>query len=247
MSYSALFENGSLPKWAIGGNEFRDTGVTTDFRCVYDKQFVVGDDMYRIFDPMLLSPVIGTGEQGDPITSPTAREYIVEVTGNGFFNLHHRMPIAMGEFTHSGESDIIISNGWRLPNALLPVGAMPITWPTGFGYGLFGDSHATENVVWVFNDLYNSANFGLTAIAISNVLQKFIVSKNLEANACSVEFFFKDTTDSYTHRFYALGTSLGISKHTDGNNEDVTVRIRLLRRQLAAVALTPMVFEEEPQ
>jgi len=230
--YTALFENGALPKWAIGGNEFRDTGVTTDFYCVYDKQFVVGDDMYRIFDPMLLSPVlpVGGGTPELPFTSPTAREYIVEVTGNGFFNLHHRMPIAFGEFADSGEGVIVIANGWRLPNALLPVGAMPLRWPTGYAYGLLGSSHATESVVWLFNDQYNSANFG-TTIAMSTVISDYIGLKNIDAQACTAEFIFKDTTDSYTHRFYALGTSLGISKHTDGNNEDVTVRIRLLRRQ----------------
>ena len=93
--------------------------------------------------------------------------------------------------------------------------------------------------------LYSSASFDTTEIAISNVLGPFIVEKSFAANACSAEFFFKDTTDSYTHRYYALGTSLAISKHTDGNNENVTVRIRLLRRQLAASVLTPMVFGGE--
>lgn len=238
--YSALFENGALPKWAIGGNEFRDTGVTTDFYCVYDKQFVVGDDMYRIFDPMVLTPVTGTGEQGDPFTSPTSREYIVEVTGNGFFNLHHRMPIAMGKILVDPEDVCTIGDGWRLPSALLPVGAIPALWPTGYGYSTLGTAHGAESVVWCFNDLYDQSNFG-TAIAMSTILSDFIVAKQLTGDFCTAEFWFKDTIDSYTHRYYALGTSLGISKHADGLNENVTVRVRLLRRQLTASVCTHLI------
>lgn len=239
MSYSALFENGATPKWAIGGNEVRDTQVLTDFYCVYDKQFVVGDDMYRIFDPMVLTPVTGAGTEESPYTSPIAREYIVEVTGNGFFNLHHRMPIALGKFQSDGE-DIVIGTGWRLPDALLPDGVMPTLWPIGYGYGLLGSTSLAESVVWLFNDLYDKTNFSST-IAMSSILSSFVVEKNISWQSCTAEFIQKMTTDSYTHQYFALGTSLGISKHTDGNNEDVTVRVRLLRRQLPESLCTNLV------
>lgn len=230
--FTGLYENSAKPIHAIQANEFADTAVTTDFYCVYDKQFVVGDDMYRIFDPMVLTPVVGPDITG-AYSSPTSREYIVEITANGFVNIHHRMPIAMGEFTDSGEGVMVISNGWRIANALLPDGDMPLRWPIGYGYSVFGSVSGTENVSWIFNDRYERTNIG-TSIQMSAILSSFIGTKNLTGQFCAAEFIQKMTTDSYTHKYYALGTSLGISKHTDGNNEDVACRIRLLRRQLTA-------------
>jgi hypothetical protein len=237
--YTALLENSAKPVHRIEANEYDDTAVSTDLRCVYDKQFVVGDDMYRIFDPMLLGPVVESIAPG-VYTSPTAREYIVEITANGFVNIHHRMPIAYGQSYNTGQS-IVLENGWRLPTTLLPSGAGPLHWPVGFGYGLFTTSNvanitATENVVWLFNDWYDVANFG-TTISISFMYENFMVDKSLIGEYLTAEFIQKMTTDSYTHKYYALGTTLGISKHTDGNNEDVTCRIRILRRQLTAYPL----------
>lgn len=245
--FTGLYENNAKPIHAIQANEFADTAVTTDFYCVYDKQFVVGDDMYRIFDPMVLTPVVGPDIAG-LYTSPTSREYIVEVTANGFVNIHHRMPIAFGKLTEA--TYIYLTNGWRLATALLPDGAMPTTWPIGFGYSIFntpnvGISSGTENVVWCFNDLYDKANFS-TNITLSSILSDFIIAKGLEDMFATAEFFQKMTTDSYTHKYYALGTSIGISKHTDGNNEDVTCRIRILRRQLTAYPCVNLLSQEEP-
>lgn len=240
--YTALLENSAKPVHRIEANEYDDTAVSTDLRCVYDKQFVVGDDMYRIFDPMVLTPVTPslTG-----YSSPTSREYIVEITATGFVNIHHRMPIAMGEFADLGESNIALVSGWRLPNTLLPDGAMPTTWPIGYGFGLLGSAHATESVLWLFNDLYDKANFTTTIDVQNTFLNDYIVAKGLTGEFATAEFLVRMTTDAYTHKYYALGTSLGISKHTDGNNEDVTCRIRILRRQLAAYPCT-VIADAEP-
>lgn len=248
--YGALFEELNRPLHAVTGAEQYETGTSTDFTTVYAHRFVVGDDCMRIFDP--------TNIKGFLQSTDTCREYILEVTGTGFFNLHHRTVIGIGQFVESDDPDrlYMLSNGWRLADALLPSGSAPYTWPVNYSICLLGEEgYWSENVICQFNDLYDYDMVTYSGMVGNGVLvneyslnyfisQIFPLLENpLNAQYGSAEIVSKMTTDAYIHKFYGLATSIAISKCED---ENVIVTIRLLRRQLADSVVEPMYMEEQP-
>jgi len=237
--YTALYENTRLPIHTIKETEFFDTGDSTAFRTVYAHRFVVGSDCMRIFDPVNIKERLSGTD--------TCREYIVEVTGTGFFNLHHRTVIGIGQFIQSDDPERLfaISNGWRLADALLPAGMAPYTWPINYSICWIGsEGYWSENVICQFNDLYDYAMvthngaFGDAIIINELSLQNFLVElQNIvqakDPQYGTAEMVNKMTTDAYVHKFYGLGTSLAVSACED---ENVVVTIRILRRQLTTAA-----------
>jgi len=247
--YGALFEEVARPIHAVTGAELFEAGTATDFRTVYAHRFVVGKDCMRIFDPVNIKERLSGTD--------TCREYIVEVTGTGFFNLRHRTVIGIGQFVEdaTGERSFALSNGWRLANALLPAGMAPYTWPINYSICWIGsEGYWSENVICQWNDLYDYAMvthngaFGDAIIINELSLQNFLAELQVlvadqNPQYGTAEMVNKMTTDAYVHKFYGLGTSLAVSACED---ENVVVTIRILRRQLTT-AVKQMVWDEEPQ
>jgi len=251
---TSLYENKRKPIHSITGAEYDETAVSTDFRVVYETEFVVSEDMYRIFEPTDLVTSL-------PLAA-CAREYIVEVSGTGFFNLHQRIVVGVGHLAGLGEQTFCISNGLMLPYTLLPEGCSPAVqyalagdpvplWPVTFAIGYTDTNHATENVVFLPTEWYYSENMGVlvpTVITFSYTMNTWITSRiaggyfdlSNEDEIFTAEFINKMTCDHFTHRFYGMGTSLGISKV----DENVTVKVRILRRTLVSHSLTVLNLEQ---